>query len=188
MFITKTNHTVDLEEIKGCIENILSVRPWPDGSIEELQIKNQIGLNHRPGAEYPWLDASGSLINPITGEVKGTEYEFTQWNERTPSPLITAIEQLASQEGFQIGRVRIMKLDPKTGLTVHYDQEQRYHLVIETNPYSYFGTTSNDNGYASVCYHVPADGHFYKVDTRLEHFVYNGGRQPRIHLVICALE
>lgn len=187
MFVVKTNHTVNLSEVKEYVNEILTYRPWPDGSIAEKQILNQIGLNYRPGVEHTWLDAPGSLIDPVTGVCRGTEYDFTEWNKQVPAPLVKIIKDLAEAEGFQIGRVRLMKLVPKSGLTVHYDKETRFHLVLETNPFSYIATTTNEHGYDAVCQHIPADGHFYHIDTTLEHFVYNGGRTERIHLVICAL-
>jgi hypothetical protein len=45
-----------------------------------------------------------------------------------------------------------------------------------------------DSDVSAKCYHIPADGYFYKVDTTKDHFVYNGGWEPRIHLVICEAE
>jgi uncharacterized RmlC-like cupin family protein len=78
-----------------------------------------------------------------------------------------------------------MRLMPKTGLTVHADFETRYHYVIKTNPNAFFGEKIEENEVAAVCYHMPADGHFYHVDTTRPHFVYNGSFEPRIHLVIC---
>jgi hypothetical protein len=79
-----------------------------------------------------------------------------------------------------------MRLMPKTGLSVHADFECRYHYVLETNKYAYFGEAVNDNELSAKCYNIPADGSFYRVDTTKEHFVYNGGWEPRIHLVICS--
>jgi len=48
------------------------------------------------------------------------------------------------------------------------------------------GEAVNDNELSAKCYNIPADGSFYRVDTTKEHFVYNGGWEPRIHLVICS--
>jgi hypothetical protein len=74
---------------------------------------------------------------------------------------------------------------PKSGLSVHPDFEHRYHLSIVTNKYSYFGEHVGETDVSAKCYHIPSDGYFYKVDTTREHFVYNGGWEPRIHLVLC---
>ena len=81
-----------------------------------------------------------------------------------------------------VGRVRYMRLMPKTGLTVHRDSEHRLHYVLETNPYSY---VCNHLENAALCRHLPADNNFHLVDTTQDHFVYNGGKTERIHLVIC---
>ena len=78
-----------------------------------------------------------------------------------------------------------MRLMPKTGLTVHADFEMRYHYALVTNPNAFFGEKGGENDVAATCYHIPADGNFYRVDTTRHHFVYNGGWEPRIHLVIC---
>ena len=77
-----------------------------------------------------------------------------------------------------------MRLLPKTGLSVHSDTSERYHLVIKTNKDAFIAQTMNNIGIAAVCYHIPADTTFYKVDTTKKHFVYNGGNEERIHLVI----
>ena len=76
-----------------------------------------------------------------------------------------------------------MLLEPKKGLSIHKDFDFRYHLVLNTNANALFGETMQGDVKA-VCYHIPADGHVYKVDTTREHFVYNGGWEDRIHLVI----
>jgi hypothetical protein len=52
--------------------------------------------------------------------------------------------------------------------------------------YSYFCHTK-DNSTVVAGQHLPKDGYFYCVDTTQEHFVYNGGKEERIHLVINAL-
>jgi hypothetical protein len=78
-----------------------------------------------------------------------------------------------------------MRLMPKTGLSIHADVEQRYHFVLNTSPAALFGEYIGDADLAAKCYHLPEDGHFYHVDTTKPHFVYNGGWEPRIHLVIC---
>jgi hypothetical protein len=64
--------------------------------------------------------------------------------------------------------------------------------VIRTNPKAYIAHNVVDNNpersvlpTTSVCYHLPADGIWYKVDTREVHWVYNGGEEERIHLVVC---
>jgi len=109
---------------------------------------------------------------------------FTEWVKEVPEYTKNKILELAEVEGINIGRVRYMRLLPKTGLTVHRDFEQRYHYVFDTNPNSFFGFKTHGD-VSAECYHMPQSEFFYKVDTTLDHFVYNGGWEPRIHLVIC---
>lgn len=187
-FITKTLHTCDLEKIKQDLQSILSIYPWPAMVPDQLLPGNQIGLTHRPDAENIWLDGSGSLYDKKLKEFVGKESDFSLWNPNVPSYTRKVLEELAESEQTKFGRIRFMRLMPKTGLSIHADFERRYHLVIETNPNALFGEKVIDDQLAAKCYHIPADGHFYKVDTTREHFVYNGGWEPRIHLVMCEAE
>jgi len=172
-FINKLDLTIDPNKLRSDIEYILDLYPW---------IKhNQIGLRHRPG-ENPWTDAHGSLIDKTTGIRRAFEKDFTEWNPLIPVYLKSCLEKLKDQYSIELGRIRIMRLLPNRGLSVHNDDEVRFHLVLKTNLKSYFFEV-NDN--VPVGHHIPADSHFYKIDTRRTHFVYNGGDDERIHLVVC---
>lgn len=184
-FISKTNFSCDLSKIKEDLENLLKVYSWPEMNKEKLLPGNQIGLTHRPDASDIWLDASGSLYDKNLQKFVAKEQDFKLWNPNTPSYTRKVLEDLAEHEDTAFGRIRFMRLMPKSGLSVHPDFEMRYHLVIDTNKYSYFGEHVGEDNLAAKCYHIPADGYFYKVDTTREHFVYNGGWEPRIHLVVC---
>lgn len=181
MSIRKTTVSVDLEQMKKDLEKVLSIQPWP----EVVDVGNQIGIRHRPNAGDPWLDAHGSLYDKQLQKFIAVETDFSVWNKDAPNYTKTVIEQLAQQENFTIGRVRYMRQPPKRGLSVHRDIETRYHLVLKTNPFAFFGFTQ-PGPVTAQCYHIPDDGYFYHADTTLEHFVYNGGWEERIHLVICA--
>jgi hypothetical protein len=184
-FITKTESSCDLEKIKQDLNSVLSIYPWPNMTPEKLMPGNQIGLTHRPNAEDVWLDSSGSLYDKKLKEFVGAESDFSLWNPHTPTYTRQVLEALSIAEKTKFGRIRFMRLMPKTGLSIHADFEKRYHLVIETNTNALFGEKVVDDELAAKCYHIPADGYFYKVDTTKDHFVYNGGWEPRIHLVIC---
>lgn len=179
MFITKTPHIANLAAAQADLDFYLQNRPWP--------MWNQLGLTYRPGAEDQCLDAHGSLYDKDKQEFIAKESDFTEWGGLVGDYTKNRILELAETEGFKVGRVRYMRQMPKNGLSVHTDMEQRYHLVLSTNPHAFFGRTVADDDVKANCYHIPADGHFYKVDTTQEHFVYNGGWEPRIHLVICAV-
>lgn len=187
-FIEKINFTADLNQMINDLNVFLSKHPWPNTTFIHNDKKyhaNQLGLTYRPNCDYPLGDAGGSLYDQTTNSFTGSELDFTEWNDIEPYTK-NILEQLSEFAGSKFGRIRYMRLMPKTGLTVHADFEHRYHFVLETNKYAYFGEAVHENNLAAKCYHIPADGSFYKVDTTREHFVYNGGWEPRIHLVICS--
>lgn len=185
-FITKTKHTADIHLMKKDLDNLLLEYPWPREDIHLKLPGNQIGIRHRPGANDQFLDASGGLYDKVSKTFIAKESDFSEFNDLAGDYTKQVLEDLASKEGFKLGRIRYMKLMPKTGLSVHPDFEVRYHFVFETNKYAYFGDSTVDGDIKAKCYHVPADGHFYRIDTTREHFVFNGGWEPRIHLVVCA--
>jgi len=172
--IEKLDFKVDLPAVIKDVETVANMARWDED--------NQIGLTHRPGAKSLWKDAVGSLHNDATR----SENEFTEINYLIPSTLKQILIDFAEFQGIHLGRVRIMRLPSKRGLTVHRDITVRYHLVINTNIDSFFGFRDlrQIDGVAAKCYHIPADGHFYKVDTTKIHFVYNGGKTDRTHIVI----
>jgi len=177
MFIEKLNLKVDTDQVQSDLAAILNLTDWTG---------NQIGLIHRvlPKTDI-WKDCIGSLYDREKGIELVTESEFTELNKQIPEYLKNILEQLANIENIKLGRVRFMRLLPNRGLSVHKDTSVRYHLVLETNQYSYIAQGLDQSGIRAVCHHIPADGYFYKVDTTKEHFVYNGGKTDRIHLVIC---
>lgn len=186
MFIEKLNLTADTATMITDLETVLSTVPWPEQKIVDgnrVYHANQIGLTYRAGSTHPWFDASGSLYDSDLKHFTGKETDFTEWNS-VGEYTRTHILKLGEQLGIKFGRIRYMRLMPKTGLSVHFDFEPRYHYVLKTNQYAYFGRSQPEGDLAAKCYHIPADGHFYKVDTTKEHFVFNGGWEPRIHLVI----
>lgn len=186
-FINKTEHSADFVKMKDELDNLLIKYPWPELDIHNKLPGNQIGVTHRPGAIDPFLDAMGGLYDKVTGTFVAKESDFCEFNSAVGNYTVASIKDLAEKEGFTIGRIRYMRLMPKTGLSVHPDFEMRYHYVLDTNKYAFFGDATPDGELSAKCYHIPADGHFYKVDTTREHFVYNGGWEPRIHLVVCAV-
>lgn len=183
-FIQKINFSANIDQVKLDLNEILKVTHWEKPS---NKINNQIGIRHRKGAKDVWTDAAGSLYDKELGCFVGKESDFSEWNSLLPKYTKNLLEDLMSKEGIKIGRARFMRALPRQGLTVHYDFEPRYHLVLQTNPSAFFGEKVNDGEVVAKCYHIPADGYFYKVDTLRDHFIYNGGLEDRIHLVLNAI-
>lgn len=182
-FITKTKITADINQLQQDLKNLLHTNYWPNEDVDLKMPGNQISVTHRPGEDI-WTDGTGNLYDPIKKEFFATEADFTEFNPYVGSYTKNILLELAKQEGFKLGRVRYMRLEPKKGLSIHKDFDDRYHFVIETNKNALFGEVFDDSDVRASCYHLPADGCAYRVDTTREHFVYNGGWEDRIHLVI----
>jgi len=178
--IEKLNFKADLPAVLADVDRVVELSPWNEDQ--------QIGLTHRPTADPTklWKDAVGTLRKSEYVDNSTTEYEYTEINHLIPETLKQLLLDFANSQNIKLGRVRIMRLMPKRGLTVHRDTSVRYHLVLKTNIDSFFGFRDflNKDGSVAKCYHVPANGYFYKVDTTKFHFVYNGGKTERIHIVI----
>ena len=176
MFIKKLELTADSDLIRAGLDTVLTMTQW--GS------ENQIGLTYRKNAQNLWKDCVGSLYDRETGLDIANEQDFTELNPNMPDYVKSKLHELAMLENIQLGRIRFMRLMPKTGLSVHADSSVRYHFVLKTNPHAYIAHTFQAG---ALCFHIPADDAFYKVDTTKHHFVYNGGHEPRIHLVVCPI-
>jgi hypothetical protein len=180
MFVKKLELTADLEIMKQDLDFVLTRSDW--------SVENQIGLTYRKGAENLWKDCVGSLWDRENNIELVKEEEFTEINSEAPLYTMKRLNDLAALEGFKLGRVRYMRLMPKTGLSVHADSSVRYHYVLETNPHSYiYHTTTMMGSIKTLGYQLLSNGYFYKVNTKMEHYVYNGGTTPRIHIVVCPL-
>lgn len=188
-FIEKTNFIADHEQMLNDMNEFINTYGWPEAQTinGKYYSANQIGLKCRKNVEYPILDSIGSLYDKEKGIFTGYEKEFTEYVDNVGSYTRERIQDLELYHNIKFGRIRYMRLLPKNGLSVHFDTEMRYHYVLQTNINSFFGEKTNDE-LAARCYHLPSDNHFYKVDTTRNHFVYNGGWEPRIHLVLNVIQ
>jgi hypothetical protein len=187
MIIKKTDFSVDaskaLEDLNFLLRNKIW---WPEETVTSNKPQNQISLRHRANStDNLWLDGIGSLVDRDTGNMFAKESDFTVWNQDLPEYTKQILEELMQREGVKFGRIRYMRLMPRTGLTVHMDKEQRYHLVLTTNKFAMVGHVYEGGEELGKLYHIPADNFFYKLDTTQGHFVFNGGKEERVHLVCC---
>ena len=134
---------------------------------------NQISVTCRPGATDPLSDAIGWLPE----EVAEADY-----SEITAPFVGTAVERLLLNLPFAFGRTRLMRMRPKSCLSVHADPTRRYHYAITTNPGCYIVGVKNETG---TFHHIPADGQLYEMDAHKTHTAMNSGKRDRVHLVIC---
>ena len=82
---------------------------------------------------------------------------------------------------YKIGRVRVLKLKPRTSLSWHRDPEPRIHIPIVTTP----GSLVAVENFAT---NMPANGYAYFMNTAKYHIAMNGGEEDRIHLVATVLD
>ena len=80
---------------------------------------------------------------------------------------------------YDIGRVRLMKLEPKTCLSWHRDVNKRIHYVLKSN-------IGNKMVIEDECLHLE-NNKWYLTDTTKYHTVFNGSMNSRIHLVASIL-
>jgi hypothetical protein len=140
----------------------------------------QICLNHRPGAAAPYYDGVGSLWKIENGEhVRlAAETDFSQLHPDLRGTYIEeVIERTREFVGRPIGRVRLMRLQPKSCLSFHRDSEVRVHLPIFTNEQCFMV-------FRNGLFQIPADGSLYATNTIQQHTAFNGhATDARIHLV-----
>jgi Aspartyl/Asparaginyl beta-hydroxylase len=189
MFIKKLDITSDPNLVLSDLNNLLPIIP-PD----LWNNRNQIGLKYRNNSTDIWNDAVGSLYDRKNKTYTGHEYDFVNWSIDQDSYTRQAISTLETTLGIKTGRARFMRLAPRSGLTVHSDAEVRYHLVLKTNEFAYIGhkiveinATRCELPTTGINYHIPKDNTWYRVDTTQHHWVYNGGPDERIHLVVCGI-
>ena len=158
---------MDVEEDLTSMQEVLEL-------ITPLFSENsQISVTCRPGANDPLTDAIGWLPE---GTLEADYREITE-------PFIgTVVERLLLNLPFMFGRTRLMRMQPKSCLSVHADPTRRYHYAITTNPGCYIVGVNDETG---TFHHIPADGQLYEMDAHKMHTAMNSGNRDRIHLVIC---
>jgi hypothetical protein len=78
-----------------------------------------------------------------------------------------------------IGQARLLTLESGESYTAHTDPDDRIHLPIITNDFSYLIDITNN-----TMHHIPADGSLWYMDTSRTHVATNWGSTARIHLNI----
>ncbi len=110
------------------------------------------------------------VLNYTTEKLLNGPYQTLPEFERTP--LGNILELLGNP-----GEARLLKLESSESYTAHADPDDRIHLAIITNPYSYL-IDIDDN----KMYHLPADGQLWRMDTGKMHVAANFGGRTRVHL------
>lgn len=129
-------------------------------------------------------------IQPIIEQVQSLDFEKRLELNETSGPLfsgpyITKPEFIGTPLGDVLealknpGEARLLKLHSAETYTAHADPDDRIHLSIITNSYSYLQDLTDNQ-----IYHLPADGELWLMDTSKIHVAANFGGRERIHLNI----
>lgn len=114
-------------------------------------------------------------LNSPTGNFFNDPWKIKE--EFISTPLGEVLERLGN-----IGQARLLCLESAESYTAHYDPDDRIHLAIVTNPYSFLVDITDNK-----LYHLPADGQLWYMDTGKMHVAANWGPRTRIHLNIRVL-
>jgi len=166
------------------------------GLISWKDKENQIGLNTLPGHEDDYHLASGSLVwdweravevEDNDGNIRievpkfenpRQESDFSVLCNQFVGTMFEEVYNLLNQH-YHVGRVRLMRSQPKTCLTWHVDHHPRVHYPIETREGCLMVIENEVK-------HLPKNTWWY-TNTLLKHTAFNGSGEPRIHLVATIL-
>lgn len=167
--------TFDLPKINKDIQQIILLDPIFD----QVTYKKMCQISLRKSET--WFDGIGSLYDYEQRKFTRGTADFSE-----PSPklkgsyleeVINRVEQQAQLDSVRVGRIRIMKMLPKTCYTLHTDPEEfRYHIPLRTNPGAFFVV---DN---KVC-RMDIPGQLFRFKTNAEHTAVNASTAERIHIV-----
>ena len=160
--IVRTELKVDLERL---LEAFHATRDLP-------KQHHAVAVTVRPGhADAPREGTVVASDDDLSYRVISDEFRGTYFEE-----ILRALP-------FHFGRTRLMSIPPQKCYPVHADRTVRYHLAIDTNPFAYIFFPVQKQ-----MFHVPADGHLYRMDATYPHSAVNCGPFQRTHLVVVSDE
>jgi hypothetical protein len=137
-------HPVDLPEYSNLLAELNEIVKWDNFGQICLNAPANDPDNHQAGKGsliHDW-DNSKKVWNDTTGTYdwivphRGVPLQEEDFTETTSCFKGTVFEGVldALRARYSVGRVRIMKLAPKTCLTWHRDDTPRVHYPFKTNP------------------------------------------------------
>lgn len=134
--------------------------------------------NYHFGAGSLYLNITENKDGNLTSQLKDnppTEADFTEIaGVFKGTPFEKIVEEL--RKYFIIGRVRLMRSNPKSTLSWHWDDTIRLHYPIETHEGCFMVIGSEIK-------HLEA-GKWYETNTLPKHTAFNGSFNYRTHLVV----
>lgn len=117
----------------------------------------------------PYFD-SRLTLNETDGNLLTGKYRIK--SEYVSTPLGDVLEALGD-----IGEARLLKLKSEEVYTAHCDPDDRYDLVITTNPHCYLIDIEKN-----IMHHLLPTGEVWKLDTSIRHTAANFGSTERVYL------
>jgi len=160
--------------------------PHPDFILDRFNGSGQIALKYSPEVmqHHPhvnlWECGIGTLSDwdnciPVTTEMFDTIHPALKGSYF--EEVIQLVTDHARKYGDGIGRVRLMRLKPRTCYTLHMDPEEfRYHIPLITNDQSFFVVGDCIDRMKYV-------GQLYTLRTKEMHTAVNASYINRDHLV-----
>tara|TARA_Y100000768_G_scaffold347596_1_gene295975 strand:- start:490 stop:1086 length:597 start_codon:yes stop_codon:yes gene_type:complete len=176
----------DILKLKKDLDKILKIKRFGTpgvthfGAIPINQIpndENSIKGNNIRGKYWTIADDTG---REVSRDIDIEESKYTQLVPEFENTYFKEVYEILSKK-FKLGRVRLLLKEPRSTLSWHKDPECRLHIPIITNK-------GCSMVIENVAKHLPADGKVWITNNTKYHNFFNGGEQPRIHLVACILE
>jgi hypothetical protein len=182
-YFTKLNYP-EFPKLLSDLEQLLEEKKlsWKD---------NQICINTIPSSPNDYQLGVGSLdrnwkdgnfietklsqtMTFVPKEIVNQEQDFTHMCDVFKGTEIEVVYNFLSSK-YKLGRVRIMKLDPKKCLSWHHDRHKRVHYSLLTSPGAHL-VVEDEVKFIEL-------NSWYLIDTIKKHTAVNGSTQSRIHLV-----
>ena len=176
----------DIEKLRKDLDKVLKNKKFKSpgvthfGAISINQIpndENSIKGNNVRGKYWTIADDTGK---EVSRDIDIDESKYTQLVPEFEKTYFKEVYE-ALEKRFKLGRVRLLLKEPRSTLSWHKDPECRLHVPIITNK-------GCSMVIENVAKHLPADGKVWITNNTKYHNFFNGGEQPRIHLVACVLD
>lgn len=140
---------------------------------------HQIAISSSTGNNF--FDGLGSLYDYELKTMTRNTAEYTILNKAIQESPVSEIFEVAKmfvrRAGRNVGRIRLMRLNPKTCLSLHVDTDEwRLHIPLKTNPGAFFVVNNR-------VLRMPKEGSLYLLNTRDAHTAVNASFDVRDHLV-----
>lgn len=152
----------------------------PYYEIDEFKKGKQLAITSKNGNDL--FDSIGSLYDYSKMDFNRKTFDYTTLNQVFAETEVAKIyymlqRYILANFNLKVGRVRLMRLEPKTCYTYHKDLEEfRFHLPLSTNKKCFFVVDDQ------VC-RMEELLTLYKLRTNLIHTAVNASFEIRDHLV-----